>query len=65
MTLIDQLRNIARQPQGPTYKALHELCAEAADEIERLQIDYANMMASRNKLWNENAGLKRAAHQED
>lgn len=37
MTLIEQLRDILNQPQGPTYKSLHELCGEAADEIERLR----------------------------
>ena len=37
MTLLEQLRDLTRQPVGPTYKAVHELCGEAASEIERMQ----------------------------
>lgn len=44
MDLLAQLRNITRQPQGPTYKSLHELCGEAADEIERLRAANTSMM---------------------
>lgn len=36
MTLLEQLRNLRRQPQGPSYKSLSQLCDEAAAEIERL-----------------------------
>lgn len=35
--LVEQLRDIRRQPQGPTYKSLRELCGEAANEIVRLR----------------------------
>lgn len=39
MNLLEQLRDIRTQPRGPSYKALHELCSEAADEIERLRAE--------------------------
>lgn len=53
MTLLEQLRDIRHQPQGPTYKALHELCGEAAAEIERLRVERDDAKADALRLHEE------------
>ena len=58
--IVERLCDLRRQPQGPTYKALHQLCAEAADEIERLRQGRETM----GNLWAREKEARHAAESE-